>query len=137
MILSDFERRELRFALAELFFKLTRVYWARGGDLSTARFRAKEQLGFYLKTKPADNPTVQYMMGLLERYGNPIAKCIMKSSKAEFSMPEKIKNIEICDSECARVLDGIGKKIRAYDDMERLPDFHGEFNRTVNRVYGG
>jgi hypothetical protein len=81
--LSKAEQDKLNFALAELFFGLSRANLTRASNLGVARQKALEQIGAYLESKDANNPAVQYMYRAYMANKAKWAKAIMTSTKSE------------------------------------------------------
>lgn len=86
------DKKQIDYALAELFFGLTRANWVQGMDLGAARYKGIALVKSYLSTKNPDNPVVQYMNQQVMKKQPEISKTIMTSvrSSDKFKLsPEK------------------------------------------------
>ncbi|MDR0741437.1 MAG: hypothetical protein LBF28_01545 [Rickettsiales bacterium] len=91
--LSRAEQDKLNYALAELFFGLARSNWVRGGSLGTARQKALDQMGSFLKSKNSNNPAVQYLYKTYMINKTKWAKVIMTSKKSENEISAPKENL--------------------------------------------
>jgi hypothetical protein len=84
--LSEVDQNKLNYALAELFFGLSRSNWVQGCKLGTARQKALEQIESFLKSKDPNNPVVKYLYKTYMENRARWAKAIVTSQKSEKTM---------------------------------------------------
>lgn len=110
------DNKKLDYALAELFFGLSRANLTRSKNLGMARQKALEQIESFLKSKNPNNPTVKYLYQKYMENKSKWARAIMNSAKSADAIklpPESQKKNEVLGAKWVNeALGKLNKKIK-------------------------